>query len=448
MTFPLLSGLHKRYPSNPVLFAGEERFYKELQAFVPTVSFFPASKLATLSRKKFEMLINLDSHPLASRFTAAAQANFKIGPQLQENGVQRIAAFWQLYRASLTQNNYHNLFHWGDLNRLDLEYPLSPLPAHSATRPADGRIGLFIGASEAAKRPGPEFWAALVRMLLSRGYKPLLLGGPDEKAAGENIAARAGLKSINFCGKTSLAQLAALLQSLDLLISPDTGPMHLADWLGVPVFNLSMGNVHAPETGPMRPGHLIMRSSISCAGCWQCTRGKLLCHRSFNPALIARIAQAYLKDELSSLDPSTIPAELMLSGRDENGLYSLSPLFPASRNRTRSILDRFWQTAFLFFASRQKLAQPREEAVELARLSPALYENLQKNIKKLLSLLLACAKGKSELPPGLWQSFPRNSSLFAGFLEMYLQNESFSKEALRHALELTAQIEDLLALPS
>lgn len=447
MTFPLLYSLRMRYPANPIFFVGEESFYKELQPFVPGVKFFPAGRLGALSHEFFEMIINLDSRPEAALCTASAKANLKIGPQSLANGSQHIEGFWQLYRASLTQNNRHNLFHWGDLNRLDLEYPLSPLPSTTPkSKTANGRIGLFVGASEASKRPENEFWTVLARLLLARGFKPVFLGGPAEKEAGEKIAAKAGLKNANFCGKTSLGQLASLLKSLDLLITPDTGPMHLADCLGISVFNLSMGNVHAAETGPIHPGHLLMRSGISCAACWQCDRGRLLCRNSFNPALVARIAHAYIKDELSSLDSSIIPAELLLSSRDENGLYKLSPVFSTSRHTARDALDRFWQTAFLFFNSRQSYTQLQQKVKNLAHISPVLVKNMHKNTMKLLSLLVACARAKKDLPPNLWQSFPRNLSLFAGFIEMSLQNDSFSRTALSQALELTAHIGELFAL--
>ena len=90
--------------------------------------------------------------------------------------------------------------------------------------------------------------------------------------------------------------MAAVLRGLDLCITPDTGPMHLADWLGVPVLTLSMGPVHARETGPTAPGQWVLRAAMSCVGCWQCRRSKLYCKQAFSPASVARAALAVLEN--------------------------------------------------------------------------------------------------------------------------------------------------------
>lgn len=439
MTFPLLTRLRLRYPENPILFAAEEAFYKDLKPLVPGVQFLPRSSLPRLAEGKYEMVINLDSRPEAAMCAAKAMADLKIGHLLQDDGVERVEGFWQLYRASLTANNRHNLFHWGDLNRLDLDWPLPALNNPGPVKTATSRIGLFIGASEAAKRPEPDFWIAFARHFLAAGLKPVILGGPGEKEAGEHIARRANLEKANFCGKTNLAQLIALLRGLDLLVTPDTGPMHLADWLGARVLNLSMGNVQAWETGPMREGQLVMRAGMSCAGCWRCSRGKLYCARTFNPSLTARIALKFLNNDLAGLpSPGT---ELLLSGRDENGLYTLSPLVQG--RLARSALDSFWQSAFLLFDNKLSHEAAAQKARKLAAFSPALAQSMRKNAKKLLSCLLLGARGK--FPAGVWKSFPRGMSLFAGFIEMSLQNESFSKEALNTAIARTGLIGELFA---
>lgn len=436
LTFPLISTLKTRYPGSPLLFVGEERFYKELQPLVPGVQFLPPSNLPSLSQNNFELLINLDSRPEAAACAAKANAHLKIGPVLTNAGTHHVEGFWQLYRSSLTGNNHHNLFHWGDLNRLDLSWPLLDSIPPRNEKSANSRIGLFIGASELAKRPDSAFWLGLTRLLLARGLKPVLLGGPSEKEEGENIAAKAGMTNANFCGKTNLIQLSSLLQSLDLLITPDTGPMHLADWLGTPVLNLSMGNVQAWETGPMRSGQLVMRANMSCVGCWQCSRSKLYCRNVFSPTLVAKAAQAYFDQDLNNLN---LPGrQLLISGRDEYGLYKLASL--ESNKSIKMALDQFWQAAFLFFNKKIPREDVKRKAETIIESAPNLAENIRKNISKLLSSLLLAVKGRP--PSNIWKNFPRHLNLFAGFMEMSLQNESFSRPALSQALELTKQIEE------
>lgn len=68
----------------------------------------------------------------------------------------------------------------------------------------------------------------------------LLTGGPaaDEKNLASAIEAEVGFSITNWVGKTTPKQLAATLQKVDVLLSPDTGPLHLAVAMGTPVVGL------------------------------------------------------------------------------------------------------------------------------------------------------------------------------------------------------------------
>jgi hypothetical protein len=68
-------------------------------------------------------------------------------------------------------------------------------------------------------------------------------------------------------GRTNLEELAAVLAGLDLLVTADTGPMHLAAALKTPVLALFFGPAYGPETGPYGPGHLIYQAAAPCAPC-------------------------------------------------------------------------------------------------------------------------------------------------------------------------------------
>ena len=192
-----------------------------------------------------------------------------------------------------------------------------------------GRTGLFVGASEAAKRPDPAFWGELARELLRRGHKPVFLGGEAERPLGAAAALAAGLPHSNLCGHFRLDELLRFLRKIDLLITPDTGPMHAGAWGGTLTLNLSMGPVNAWETAPFPPGHFVLRSTASCVGCWRCTRNPESppCRELFRPARIAFLAHC------------------LLSGRHEqfprlSGLELLRTRRAASSRRTTSWSSR------------------------------------------------------------------------------------------------------------
>ena len=87
--------------------------------------------------------------------------------------------------------------------------------------------------------------------------------GPLEKI-------RAGMKTeaVNLGGRTSLRELAALYREAALVVSTDSGPMHLAAAVGTPVVAL-FGPTDPGRTGPCGSGHKVIRGSLSCMPCFR-----------------------------------------------------------------------------------------------------------------------------------------------------------------------------------
>ncbi len=437
LTFPLLGDLARAYPASPVWMVAEEIFYRDLSPLLPGVRFLPPASLPRLLGGEYEAVFNFSSRDEAAILTAQARSASRFGPLL-DNSSRHVAGFWQLYRMALTGNNRHNVFHWSDLNRLDLA-----LPRWTGRQPAPvgkGRIGLFIGASETAKRPDAAFWAALAIRLGQAGFTPVLLGGPAEREEGAAIAARAGITGPNFCGNTSIAQLCGLLAKLDLLITPDTGPMHLADWLGCRVLNLSMGNVNGAETGPSSPGQWVLRAPMSCVGCWDCQRPRLYCHTRFKSANVARVACAIMAGEAA---PAVDGLELLRTDRDENGLFRLKSLAPAHAGR--QLLDDFWQAAFLSFHDPSFRGSMEAAAAGLGAGRPALARAMSANFGAMIATLAKIRRSGQPLRPEFWQAQPLHSRLFAGHVHMSLQNAGYTPQAWAQILERLASLGEVFS---
>jgi len=83
-------------------------------------------------------------------------------------------------------------------------------------------------------------YAQICDALVERGFAPVLSGGPSaiEHQYGCDIEAQAKHKPLNLIGKTSLPELLALLAKARLVISPDSGPAHIATALNTPVVGL------------------------------------------------------------------------------------------------------------------------------------------------------------------------------------------------------------------
>jgi len=111
-----------------------------------------------------------------------------------------------------------------------------------------------------------EYWKDLAKNLISKYNCEILLTGTEKNIprANEITAVSAGIKS--FCGKLNIQESAALLARCSLVISGDTGPLHIASGLGVPVIGL-YGAMPVSRTGPLGCGCYTLVSERKCVPC-------------------------------------------------------------------------------------------------------------------------------------------------------------------------------------
>ncbi|MDH3297849.1 MAG: glycosyltransferase family 9 protein [Gemmatimonadota bacterium] len=128
-------------------------------------------------------------------------------------------------------------------------------------------VGLFPGANGHARRWPATRFEDLADRLSAVAGRTLVFGGTSDRPLTERVAARAGKGGIDLGGRTSLMELAGGLLSCDLLITNDTGPMHLAAALGVPVLALE-GPADIRQTRPLGARvRLLGRFDLPCVPC-------------------------------------------------------------------------------------------------------------------------------------------------------------------------------------
>jgi len=139
-----------------------------------------------------------------------------------------------------------------------------------------GLVALGPGATYGpAKRWPLGYWKQLITKMLESGKETLLvLGGPEEKEYLEELWK--GLPShhtqrlVSLVGKTNPQALAAVLDQCKLLITNDTGPMHVAAAVGIPTLAL-FGSTSPTWTRPFGLGHEVIYKSVECSPCFQKT---------------------------------------------------------------------------------------------------------------------------------------------------------------------------------
>jgi lipopolysaccharide heptosyltransferase II len=129
-------------------------------------------------------------------------------------------------------------------------------------------IAIQPGARWLHKRWPVEFFAELVQ-LLARKFSDAhfaVLGGEEDKPLGEIISRAGPDRCFNLCGQTSLLETIEWLRLCEMMITNDTGPMHVAAALGKPLIAL-FGPTEPRRTGPYRQLNNVLRIELPCSPC-------------------------------------------------------------------------------------------------------------------------------------------------------------------------------------
>jgi heptosyltransferase II len=143
-----------------------------------------------------------------------------------------------------------------------------------AAPPGRALFGLNAGAEYGpAKRWPADRFIEAARMLIEQtGAHWWILGGPGDVALADSIAGQLPQNSVrSLAGKTSLRELCAVLKACQVVLTNDTGPMHVAAAVGTPVV-VPFGSTCAELTGPGWPpgaGHELLRGEAPCAPCFR-----------------------------------------------------------------------------------------------------------------------------------------------------------------------------------
>lgn len=138
-------------------------------------------------------------------------------------------------------------------------------------------------------------FAELADRLIEHGIEIVFTGGAEDKASVDDILKLMQGKAANLAGKTSLKTLAALYTQAKVVISTDTGPMHIAAAAGTQVLAL-FGPTAPWRTGPYGAQHKILRTDISCSPCYKkrCEGGGHECMRQITVDMVFEELRAML----------------------------------------------------------------------------------------------------------------------------------------------------------
>ncbi len=134
-----------------------------------------------------------------------------------------------------------------------------------------------------AKKWPEDYYRALAKKLVKEGFRVLVVGKGEERALGDYI--QDNLKEVyNLCGVTEITLLAGILKLSVLLVSNDSGLMHLGAALKLPQIAI-FGSTDPLLTGPLNPKAKVLKISIDCSPCFErtCPKGHYHCLKAITP---------------------------------------------------------------------------------------------------------------------------------------------------------------------
>jgi lipopolysaccharide heptosyltransferase II len=168
-------------------------------------------------------------------------------------------------------------------------------------------IAVHPGASAPSRRYPPEYFALAARQLvLDHGLQLVFTGSRVEAPLIEQIIAAAEVEGVSLAGQTNLGALAAVLKQASLLISNNTGPVHLAAAVGTPIVDLyAQTNLqHTPWQVP----HELLFHEVPCKNCYKsiCPEQHHDCLRRVPPSAVVASAlrllgKADVRDQQSAI---------------------------------------------------------------------------------------------------------------------------------------------------
>ena len=154
----------------------------------------------------------------------------------------------------------------------------------------DKPVAVFCPGAEygPAKRWPISYFAELAQILQQKGYVVWIIGSSKDQEMGDKIIALGNLSTRNLCGSTDLAEAVALLSGASLVVSNDSGLMHIAAALNRPMLAL-YGSSSPAFTPPLSQHADILKIDIPCSPCFkrECPLKHFKCMKNLTPKMVA-----------------------------------------------------------------------------------------------------------------------------------------------------------------
>jgi ADP-heptose:LPS heptosyltransferase len=227
--------------------------------------------LRELRLPRYDRVINASHAPLGCWIAGHIPSELTEGGVIDDRGECLYHGPAHAYRVALLAFREQNWFNVVDLLRSATKRRIMSKPrprlyvntsrALPFALPPGRKVALNVGASERHRCWPPTHFARLAEYLNARGMVPILVGAPSDRDLSGEVQAACNLPLPSFM-ETSIPEMARMLSQVDLLVSVDTGAVHIASAAGTKVLSLSGSTVYFAETAPWGEGHLVLQTPV------------------------------------------------------------------------------------------------------------------------------------------------------------------------------------------
>jgi ADP-heptose:LPS heptosyltransferase len=277
LLIPVISALRKRFPQAVIDILAETRnsaVFALCQDVNRILNYDKIPQLLTAIRCSYDVVIDTEQwHRLSAAVARMTRAPILIG--FATNQRKKLFTHSVLYsHDDYEVDSFLRLLKplegpvFVDLENQFLKVPLdSTDKIRSLLAPIRSKkiVAIFPGSSIEERRWGSDHFRQVAKELVENCFSVAVVGGRDECKAGVEIAAELH-ETINLCGKLSLVETAAVLKEAALLVSGDSGILHLGFGLGTKTLSL-FGPGIEKKWAPRGQNHVVINKNLDCSPC-------------------------------------------------------------------------------------------------------------------------------------------------------------------------------------
>ncbi|MHB8157198.1 MAG: glycosyltransferase family 9 protein [Desulfocucumaceae bacterium] len=236
-----------------------------------------------LSVKKYNFIVDLQSNPRSRMITLCLNGGKKI--HWAKDTWRRRMLVWGQGRGKTYKTviqRYLAAVEQAGVKQPEAKPKLYPVADPSIKLPQGEFIAIAPGAHWPTKRwPG---YSELITKIGNGKWEIVIVGDKNDRAVAEEIIKTSGANATNLCGLLDLAQLTYVLSQAKLLVTNDSGAMHIAEAAGTPVVAVFGPTVKQFGFAPWRPGSRVIETELDCRPCAlhgskKCPKGHFNCMR-------------------------------------------------------------------------------------------------------------------------------------------------------------------------